>query len=318
MKRAEGKSNKANVDAEVDALFQLSPPDFVSARNELAARLKKDGRDDEARHVKALAKPSISAWAVNQVYWRHRGDFERMIATGERFRQAQSSRLAGSGVDIRALLNEQRDVLSGLARLAADILHRASGAAPAGVMRRITASLEALSAYGSLPGAPPAGRLVDDVAPPGFDTLAALVPRMGDATSATISSRVLSFQKEPAHAPAGRKGARRDAGDEEQQRKARLATATRAKDQAARALADAKKTALKAQAALKQAAARAKDTEKEMVAVEERLTKVASQAHEARQQARRAAVEAESAAQAVDEAERALKKATHELKSIRG
>jgi hypothetical protein len=316
VKRAEGKSNGANVGAEVDALFQLSPPDFVAARNALAARLKKEGRDEESRHVKALAKPSISAWTVNQLYWRHRGDFERMIATGERFRQAQTSRLAGGGGDIRALLNEQRDVLSGLARLAAAILQKASGVAPAGVMRRITASLEALSAYGSLPGAPPAGRLVDDVAPPGFDTLAALVPRVGDAPSGKISSRVLSFQKELAPAPTARKGARRDAGDSEQQRKARLAAAARAKDQAARALADAKKGALKAQATLKQAAARAKDTEKEMVVVEERLNKVASQAHEARQQARRAAVEAESAAQAVDEAERALKKATHDLNHL--
>ena len=48
-----------------------------------------------------------------------------------------------------------------MARLAVAILQRASGASPPGVMRRITASLEALSAYGTLEGAPqrgPAGR----------------------------------------------------------------------------------------------------------------------------------------------------------------
>ncbi len=83
-----------------------------------------------------------------------------------------------------------------MSKLAAEILQRSSGASPAGVMRRITASLEALSAYGTLQGAPRAGRLVEDVDPPGFDALAALVPRLGDDSRAASPSKVLAFQKE--------------------------------------------------------------------------------------------------------------------------
>jgi hypothetical protein len=301
---------------DIDALFQLSPPQFVAARNELAVQLKKAGRDDVAKWVKSLPKPSVSAWTVNQLYWKHRPAFEKLLANGERFRQAQASRLAGKGTDLHRLLNERREELSAMTRLAADLLKKSSGASPPGVMRRITASLEALSAYAKLDGAPRAGRLVQDVDPPGFDALAALVPRVGDDSRAPAPSKVLAFQKE-AKAPAkGKRGSADDKREKEQQRQARLTAARGAKQEASRTVVSARRLAQQAQTALKKAATRAKETEDTMVAAEERLQKIASQAHEARQKARRAAVEAESAAQAVEEAERTLDRATRELAQL--
>jgi hypothetical protein len=300
---------------DIDALFQLTPPEFVTARNALATQLKKAGQDDVASRVKSLAKPSISAWTVNQLYWKHRAAFEKLLANGERFRQAQVSRLAGKGTDIHKLLNERREELSAMSRLAAQILQRSSGAAPSGVMRRITATLEALSAYGTLAGAPSAGRLVEDVDPPGFDALAALVPRVGDDSRAVSPSKVLTFQKE-AKTPKGKSKSVDNEKVREQKKKEQLKAARVAKQEAARELVSAKRAALQAQNALKKAALHAKETEETMVETEARLQKVAEIAHEARQKARRAAVEAESAAQAVDEAERGLERATHELSDL--
>ena len=302
-------------EGEIDALFELSPPEFVATRNALAARLKKAGKDDVASRVRAIPKPSISAWTVNQLYWKHRTAFDKLLATGERFRQAQASRLAGKGGDLHRLLNERREELSSMSRLAAEILQRSSGAAPAGVMRRVTASLEALSAYGALQGGPRAGRLVEDVDPPGFDALAALVPRVGDGVRSSAPSKVLEFQKTK-KLPRGRA---RSAGDErgkEKQRLAQLTAARAAKQEAASAVAAARRAAQQAQTTLKGAAARAKTTEKTMVAAEERLQKIATLAHEARQKARRAAIEAETAAQAVEEAERSLERAAREVSEL--
>jgi hypothetical protein len=301
---------------DIDALFQLSPPQFVAARNELAAQLKKAGRDDVAKWVKSLPKPSISAWTVNQLYWKHRAAFEKLLATGERFRQGQAAKLAGKGADLHRLLNERREELSAMARLAAEILQRSSGASPPGVMRRITASLEALSAYGTLEGAPRAGRLVGDVDPLGFDALAALVPRVGDGSRAATPSKVLAFQKEAKTPAKGRTRSADNGRGKEKQRQAQVAAARAAKQEASRAVVSARRAAQQAQTALKNAATRAKDTEETMVATEERLQKVAEIAHEARQKARRAAVEAESAAQAVEEAERTLDRATRELAKL--
>src|SRR6266700_1107688 len=101
-----GKNNNVNqskgkLEDDVDALFRLPLTGFISARKSLAARLKKEGHADQANRVMALVKPSISAWAVNQLYWKHREAFDRLIATGERFRHAQTSRLARKVGDMR-------------------------------------------------------------------------------------------------------------------------------------------------------------------------------------------------------------------------
>ena len=70
------------LDAEIDALFQLPPGAFTAARNALAARLKKGGRGDAAEQVRSLARPSVTAWAVNHLYWRHRAAFARLLEAG--------------------------------------------------------------------------------------------------------------------------------------------------------------------------------------------------------------------------------------------
>src|SRR5689334_3290070 len=103
------RSNADSIATEVDALFKLPLPEFTAARNALASKLKKAGHQAEADAVKALPKPSVAAWAVNQLYWRHRKEFDHLIDTGERFRKAQATHLAGKSADIRGPLNARRE-----------------------------------------------------------------------------------------------------------------------------------------------------------------------------------------------------------------
>lgn len=308
----------AAVDAEIDALFQLPLAEFTAARNALAARLKKAGRSDDATQVRALQKPSAPAWAVNQLYFRKRDAFDRLIATGERFRKAQASHLAGKPADIRGPLEARRSALSELAKLAAGLLKQ-SGSSPApDTMRRITTTLEALSTYGALPDAPRGGRLTDDVDPPGFETLAALVPRVGKSAAGTGPSRVIPFQQKTRAAKSARPkptredDARRDAAE----RKEQIAAAKALLQDAERALREARKEAQQAEQALKKAAARAKEAEKARSDAERRVEQAAADFDEARQQARRVAADAEEAAQAVEDAERAVEKAARALKEL--
>src|SRR5688572_30188797 len=102
-----------DIDAEIDELFQLPLAEFTGARNALAARLKKEGRAADAERVKALAKAPATAWAVNQLYWRHRKDIDRLIALGEKVRKAPAD---------RALLDQRRQLVSELTSRAAAIL----------------------------------------------------------------------------------------------------------------------------------------------------------------------------------------------------
>jgi hypothetical protein len=113
-------SEKHDLQDDLDALFKLPLDAGVHRRAQpRCAQLKKSGRGDEAAHVKALAKPSISAWAVNQLFWHHRKAFDQLIALGERFHRAQSS---GKIADMRASLDARREVLSQLTEIAASIL----------------------------------------------------------------------------------------------------------------------------------------------------------------------------------------------------
>ena len=71
---------------DAEALYRAPLAEFVDARNALAARLRKAGDAEASARVKALPKPSAAAWALNQVYWRARDDYSRMIAAGDRLR----------------------------------------------------------------------------------------------------------------------------------------------------------------------------------------------------------------------------------------
>ena len=164
-----------NIENEIDALFALPLADFTGARNALAARLKKDGRTNDAERVKSLQKPPVSAWAVNQLYWRHREAFDRLLATGEQFRKAQTSQLSGKAVDLGQSRDARRESLNELSRLAAELLREAGHNPSPETLRRVGTTLEAISAYASLPAGFYPGRLTEDHDPPGFDALTALI-----------------------------------------------------------------------------------------------------------------------------------------------
>jgi len=314
--RAQGDDSRTAATGDIDALFKLPLAEFTAARNALSTTLKRAGRQGDADAVKALPKPSIPAWVVNQLYWHNRADFNRLIEAGERFRNAQATQLAGKSTDVREPLNTRREALSKLAHLAAEQLRAGGYSATPEMMRRVTTTLEALSTYGALPDAPRAGRLTDDVAPPGFETLAALVPRVGQTTRDYDGpTHVLPFRQET-RAPKARRDSEDDARRREEERKAEVAAARAAVQEAERTLRDARKTAEQAEAALKHAATRAKETERERQELEKTFEKAVAAADAAKQDARRVAGEAEEAAQAVADAERALEQARRRLSDL--
>ena len=69
-----------SLDAKIDDLYRQPLDAFVPARNALAKTLT--GAD--ATRVRALAKPTVVPWAVNQVYWQARSVYDKAIKSGER------------------------------------------------------------------------------------------------------------------------------------------------------------------------------------------------------------------------------------------
>src|SRR6266536_5837074 len=101
-----------NLDAEIDALFRVPLAEFTSARNALAARLKKLGRAIDAERVKSLTKPPAPAWAVNQLYWQNPRAIDQLVGVTERVRKVQTGRIKNA--DLRARLSEKKQMMAEL------------------------------------------------------------------------------------------------------------------------------------------------------------------------------------------------------------
>jgi hypothetical protein len=294
---------------DLEALFRLPPNEFTAARNALAERAKNAGSVEFAAHVRALTKPPLSAWVVNQLYWRHRDAFDRLIAAGSRMRRAQSSQLRGKGGDLREPLDARRKAMAELTRLGMSIARESGHAAGPDLLRRVTTTLDALATYAGDSSGPKAGQLTADVDAPGFDVLATLVPAARSRPAAHTPSQVLPFKKDQRSKTAASQDPKAERRRQEAERRAERAAAAAAVRAAGRELAVARKSAARAEADLKSAAARVKEAERLKTRLTEQMEEAAAEADRAREQARRVAAAAENAAQAVADAERILDEA---------
>jgi hypothetical protein len=316
---------KGNLEDDVDALFRLTLAEFTGARNTLAARLKKSGRGDEAGLVKALVKPSISAWAVNQLYWNHREAFDRLIASGERFHEAQTSRHGGKLADMRTAIDARREALTQLSDLATRLLRDAGpnpGQNPSlDIIRRITTTLEGMSAYASRSDGPRPGRLTHDVDPPGFEALASFTPGAG-MTGLTKKPERLTPSQKSSSVPSAATNTRRkvardtDVRQLEDTRKAGIAAVKVSLQDAKRVLTEARARAQSLQAAQKKADAEAKEAEKQSREAEERWEKARVASEDAAQRVRSVAVEVKEAAKSLEDAKSTVDKASKELEKL--
>jgi hypothetical protein len=98
-----------------DELFGLDPTDFVAARDELARELRQQGDKDAAKAVKAMRRPPVPVWALNQVARDAPDAVDALIAAGA---EAQSAK----GETVREALAERRQRLHDVVRAARSII----------------------------------------------------------------------------------------------------------------------------------------------------------------------------------------------------
>lgn len=314
-KRSES-ATKGKSDHELDALFMLPVAEFTAARNELAAQLKKSGKRDESERVKALAKPSVTAWAVNQLYWQHREVFDQLIATGQRFRKAQ----AGAKVaDMRDALDARRESLLELSELATELLGDAGHNPTPETIHRISTTLEAISAYATFSDDLRPGHLSRDIDPPGFDSMSSMLTGATMTQMKAAAVRATSSQKS---APAASARSKTESSSVtrklEETRQAKIAAAKASVQQAKSLLTEARATAQRLETAQKKASADAKQAEKHRREAEERLEKIRVASESANRRARSVAEEAEEAVKAVEDAKRDVESAAKELEKLFG
>ena len=113
-------------------LYQAPHEAFVAERKRLAAQLKASGDAAGAARLAKLARPSVSAWVVNQLWWHEPATFREMFATAE---QLRGGKLAASG--------PHRQAMAQLVARARKLLGEGGHAASEATLRRVQMTLSA-------------------------------------------------------------------------------------------------------------------------------------------------------------------------------
>lgn len=284
-------SDDLDLERELDRLFRSPLDGFVDARNALAAALRKAGRRDDADRVKATAKPSVTAWAVNQVWWTDRRAFEDMLDAGTRLRDAQRASLQGEAGQMRDAVETRQAAIGTVVDLAVRAMGGSDRVGPP-MRQRLGATCDALST-GDVPPGTRLGRLTEDLQPAGFGALSGMLAlaasaptplRQQERTETRQPATVTQFRARSAPAAPAAKSPTVESPQERKRREAEERT------RAARA---------KAKLAVDEADAVIRDAEATVAALRE----AAGDADAAHQAARQRVAAAEKELEAAREAE---------------
>ena len=270
------------VEQAADELYGLAPDEFTSARDARVKELRGAGDREAANAVKALRKPTVAAWALNQLSRRKGKDLDRLLAAGEKLRGAQEELLAGG--DRSAFQKAAARERELVAELTASATELAGGGGP-GLEEKVAATLHAAALDEDTANELRAGRLLRErEAIGGFGVAPA-----GDTGPSQAPA------KKPARA-ARKSDAKRDRAKADERAKAddarareRLAAARTDERHARRELEAAEKALGSAESRAEAAEAHAADAKKRAKTAKQRL----EEARRAQTAARRAHARAE-------------------------
>jgi hypothetical protein len=166
-----------DLDSAIDELYAADLGDFVSERK----RLSKELDPEEAAEFAKLRKPTVAAWALNQLARRNRRDVDLLLDAGHRLREAQTGVLRGKEREgFEQAQTIERDALRRLTKAAQELLGNRS----ATVLNQVEQTLRSAAVSESGREVLARGRFVEPLGAEGFDVvtaLAASVPASGKA-----------------------------------------------------------------------------------------------------------------------------------------
>jgi hypothetical protein len=163
----------------VDQLYELEPGQFVAARDGLARRLRAGGDREAAEAVKKLRRPTVVAWALNQVARSRPDEVAELIAAGTAVGRAQAQALGGGApAELREATRRRRQIASELARAATEL----AGAAH---HDEAVATIDAASFDPEVAELLRRGRLTRELPPPSGFGLAAMPDAPGEPEEPT-------------------------------------------------------------------------------------------------------------------------------------
>ena len=228
--------------AETDDLYGLPLERFVPERAELARALRQQGRREEAKQVAALRKPSVAAWAVNQLVRTQRERVAELLDAGEKLREAHQNVVSGrgDGRTLGAAVRRERESVDTLLIAARGLLSSEGHELSAVILERVADTLHAAALDTDARAMVRDGRVQHELRHVG----------LGEAEAGSARPARRRATRKPA---ATDKQAERIERDRARARQAAEAEARRKADRAARALAVAQERRDQAAQALREA-----------------------------------------------------------------
>ena len=276
------------------AVYQGPLEEFVSRRDALVKQLRAAKRREDADRVKALRKPSRTAWVLDSIVHEDPASIEQLAAV------LSAAQTVQSGTDLRVVLDTVRAAVRDVAAAGARAAIRAGQPIDASALvTAVHAVIGETSAFNDLRS----GRLVDVPDGGGLDILSAITINVPASPSVTPSS-----QSTPAPAP------------EQPNVAPSVETSTRAAQEAELAIAAARADLHRAEASLADASEKSeraersvRESETKLDAAERALVNAQAETQARRADLERARRDAEAATAQEHEAERAVAAARSRL-----
>ena len=232
--------------ADLDELFAAPLGEFVAVRNDVARRLRAEGKKEEADEVAAVKKPSAAVWAVNQLSRRQRRDVDLLLDVGHRLRAAHAeSDPAQARKAFDGARQAEHEAMGRLLAAAEGLLEEEQGTASRAMLDRVASTLRAAAVTDEGREQLARGRLTEELETTGFELAAAAAPK-------TRPARSRGRAKED---PAAARAALAEAQKRKRDADARVRDAEKEAAAAKRALEAAEKTLAEARAEAEEAAA---------------------------------------------------------------
>ena len=264
-----------SVDA--DDLYGLALDRFIPERAALVRTLRSAGEREQAATVGALRKPSLAAWAVNQLIRTQPRESEELFAAGDALREVQNGVLAGSADarDLRSAAAQERDAVDALVAAARGLLSSGGHELSAATVERVAETLHAAALDDEARTQVSEGRLVRELRhvglgaglgaavapPPARARDAATEPAVAPKRDAAPERDAAAEREATRERKAAEAAERREREEARKQARALERDAARELDRAQRALRTAQEREARAGEALRQAEAAVRDAE---------------------------------------------------------
>jgi len=157
-------------------LYALRPDSFAAARDDEVRKARAEGRQQLARELSRLRRPTQSAWLVNLLWRDQRDVMEELLQLGDDLSRAHAQAFVP---ELHRLTARRRELEAALIRRARTLAERAGVDVTATMEREVLETLAAALARTDVANEVRTGRLAKPASYAAFGTLPSAVPPAG-------------------------------------------------------------------------------------------------------------------------------------------